>query len=502
MRRARTIAALLPAFALAACLGGGGGGSDASPPPAAAAPAAAPPADPVPAPPPAPAPAPAPGPTVGALTVQVVGLPANTEAHVTVAGVGTSQFLTATRSVPNLAPGAYTVTATPVLTGTAVMAPAAATQTIQVLAGQAASATVSYNAQRAFSLRLERVAAPGIDQPIFLAAPPGDATRIFVAERPGRIRVIRNGAVLPTPFLDVSARVSTSGERGVLSFAFHPQYAQNGRFFLHFTNLDGDIVVEQFTASAADPNVANAAGSEVIRIPHPTFDNHNGGVAAFGPDGMLYLSTGDGGGGGDPNMNAQNTTRLLGKLLRIDVSTLPYRIPPSNPFAGLGRGAEIWALGLRNPWRFAFDPADRRLYIADVGQGRFEEVNAVATDAPGVNYGWPITEASACYPNDPCSRSNQTLPVLEFDHLSGACSVTGGYVYRGAALAELQGRYFYSDYCAGFIRSFRLAPDGRAIERVDWNVPGVGRVLSFGEDASREIYAITASGAIYRIARQ
>jgi glucose/arabinose dehydrogenase len=205
-------------------------------------------------------------------------------------------------------------------------------------------------------------------------------------------------------------------------------------------------------------------------------------------------------------MNAQDSKKLLGKLLRLDVSTLPYRIPPSNPYAGLGIGAEeIWAIGLRNPWRWAFDATAGRLYIADVGQGRFEEVNVARTDAPNLNYGWPITEASACYPNDTqaCinAKPRQTLPVLEFDHLSGACAVTGGYVYRGTALPELAGRYFYSDYCAGFIRSFRLAPDGTAIEKIEWNVPSVGRVLSFGEDANREVYVITASGKIYRIAR-
>jgi glucose/arabinose dehydrogenase len=434
--------------------------------------------------------------------VQIAGLPANSEAHVTVTGTGTNEFVTASRALANLGPGAYTVTATPVLTGQSVMAPGAATQAIQVVAGQTATATVSYNVQRAFAIRLEEIPAAGISQPVYLAAPPGDATRLFVAERTGRVRVVQNGQVLATPFLDASARVSTSGERGVLSFAFHPQYAQNGRFFLHYTNPNGDIVVEQLTASAANPNVANPAGTEVIRIPHPTFDNHNGGVVAFGPDGMLYVSTGDGGGGGDPNMNAQNTTRLLGKLLRIDVATLPYRIPPSNPFAGFGRGEEVWAIGLRNPWRWSFDMTDRRIYIADVGQGRLEEVNAVATDAPNVNYGWPITEGSECYPNDPCNRSGQTPPVLEFDHLTGACAVTGGYVYRGAALPELAGRYFYSDFCAGFIRSFRLAPNGQAIERVDWNLPSVGRVLSFGEDANREIYVLTGSARIYRIARQ
>jgi hypothetical protein len=440
------------------------------------------------------------------MNVQITGLASGQEGHVTVSGGGMTQFLTATKPLTGLAPGAYTVTAEPVLNGQSLMAPAAASQTLQVVAGQTANATVAYSARSGFAIRLEELPLAGLNQPIYLAAPPGDATRVFVAERPGVLRVVQNGQLLAMPFLDISARVSTQGERGVLSFAFHPQFAQNGRVFVHYNNLAGEIVVEQFTASTANPNVANAQGTVVITIPHPAFDNHNGGVAAFGPDGMLYVSTGDGGGGGDPGMNAQDPKKLLGKLLRLDVSTLPYRIPPSNPYAGLGIGAEeIWAIGLRNPWRWAFDPIAGRLYIADVGQGRFEEVNVARTDAPNLNYGWPVTEASACYPNDTqaClnAKPRQTLPVLEFDHLSGACAVTGGYVYRGVALPELAGRYFYSDYCAGFIRSFRLAPDGSAIERIEWNVPSVGRVLSFGEDANREVYVISASAKIYRIAR-
>jgi hypothetical protein len=438
---------------------------------------------------------------VGALNVQVTGLAASQEAHVTVTGGGMTQFLTASRQLTGLAAGTYTITAEPVLNGQSVMAPIAATQAIQVPGGQMANASVTYNAQRGFAIRLEELALAGLNQPVFLASPPGDTARMFIAERPGRLRVVQNGQLLATPFLDISARVSTQGERGVLSFALHPQYAQNGRVFMHYNNLVGDIVVEQFTVSS-NPNVANVQGTVVITIPHRDFDNHNGGVAAFGPDGMLYVSTGDGGGGGDPMKNAQDPKKLLGKLLRLDVSTLPYRIPPSNPYAGLGIGAEeIWAIGLRNPWRWSFDATAGRLYIADVGQGRFEEVNIARTDAPNLNYGWPITEASACYPNDPCDKSRQTLPVLELDHLSGACAITGGYVYRGAALSELAGRYFYSDYCAGFIRSFRLAPNGAAIEKVEWNVPSVGRVLSFGEDANREVYVITAGAKIYRIAR-
>jgi glucose/arabinose dehydrogenase len=394
------------------------------------------------------------------------------------------------------------VTAEPVLTGQSVMAPTAATQTIQIAAGQTAPATVSYATQRAFALRLEEMPWAGLNQPIFLASPPGDTTRIFVLERPGRIRVVQNGAVLAAPFLDISARVSTQGERGMLSFAFHPQYAQNGWLFVHFNNLAGDIVVERFTASAANSHVANAQSTEVIRIAHPTFDNHNGGVAAFGPDGLLYLSTGDGGGGGDPQQNAQNPNRLLGKMLRFDVSTLPYTIPPSNPLA-----TEVWGIGLRNPWRWSFDLTTSRLYVADVGQNKYEEVDVVMRDAPApgfaVNFGWPLTEGTKCYPNDQvtCNTSGQTLPVLEFDHSTGACSITGGYVYRGASLPELTGRYFYSDYCAGFVRSFRYW-NGRATEKVEWIAPNaVGRVLSFGEDAAKEHYAITASGRIYRLAR-
>ena len=203
----------------------------------------------------------------------------------------------------------------------------------------------------------------------------------------------------------------------------------------HNDPLLRDIVVERFTVSVANPNVGNPQGSQVIRIPHPTFDNHNGGTVAFGPDGMLFISTGDGGGGGDPQQNAQDTRRLLGKMLRLDVSVLPYRIPPTNPFAGLGLGEEIWARGLRNPWRWSFDQTARRIYVADVGQGRFEEVDVVASDAPNLNYGWPITEGNACYPSgDACNKSGQTLPALEFDHLTGACAVTGGYVYRGGAI--------------------------------------------------------------------
>ena len=431
----------------------------------------------------------------GTLTVQIGGLPSNSDANVTVSSGSVSQLVTSSQAL-NLTPGQYTVSAEPVLTGQSVMGPTAPNQSVTVAAGQTATVTVSYNTLRALALRLVEVIGSGLDQPIFLASPPGDTSRIFIAERPGRIRVYQNGTLLATPFLDVSARVSTSGERGLLSFAFHPQYAFNGWVFVHFTNLAGEIVVERFVASPLpSSNVAAAGSTPIIAIPHPTFDNHNGGTVAFGADGMFYLSTGDGGGSGDPFKNAQDRTQLLGKMLRIDVSAAPYLIPPTNPFSN-----EVWALGLRNPWRWAFDNPANLIYIADVGENRFEEVDVAAANAAGLNYGWPITEGNACFPGDPCNQAGQTLPVLVYDHSAG-CSITGGYVYRGSAIPDLQGRYLYSDFCTGFLRSLRLV-NGKAIERVDWNIPSVGNVLSFGQDANREMYVITGTNKVYRIAPQ
>ena len=350
-----------------------------------------------------------------------------------------------------------------------------------------------------------REVATGLDSPVLLTAPAGDR-RQFIVERAGRIRILQNGLLLALPFLDISARVSSAGEGGLLSMAFHPQYASNGQYFIYYTDAERNIIVERRivspNANLSDPT----AVLEIIRIPHPGFGNHFGGLVAFGPDGLLYLGTGDGGGAGDPPRNAQNLNVLLGKLLRLDVNAAtagaPYAIPASNPFAGqAGRRAEIWAYGLRNPWRYAFDGA--QLYIADVGQDRREEVDISPAAQGGLNYGWNILEGTLCYNATSCDSAGLVAPAFEYDHGAGnanGCSITGGYVYRGGAIPELAGRYFYSDYCGGYLKSF-LASGTGVLEQTDWGIPKVPGVVSFGRDAEGELYLISAGGSIHKIVR-
>jgi len=326
----------------------------------------------------------------------------------------------------------------------------------------------------------------GLDDPIYLTAPPGDP-RLFVVEQGGRILIVENGALLDSPFLDISDRVSSGGERGLFSVAFHPDYANNGFFYVDYTDGAGDTKVERYEVSA-DPEVADPATAvEILTVDQP-FANHNGGQIAFGPDGMLYVALGDGGGGGDPGRSGQDLSTLLGSLLRIDVDgAAPFAIPPDNPFvAEAGARGEIWAYGLRNPWRFDFDPEGQRLYIADVGQNQLEEVNAVADQAAGVNYGWSVMEGRACFrPAAGCDQEGLTLPVLQYGHGEG-CSVTGGVVYRGGDLPSVEGHYFYSDFCSGWVRSFLLV-DGEPTEEREWETEPLGNVVSFGEDADGEL---------------
>jgi glucose/arabinose dehydrogenase len=349
-------------------------------------------------------------------------------------------------------------------------------------------------------LRLE-VVASGLSSPLYLTAPANDQ-RLFIVTQTGQIRIVQNGQLLPTPFLDVASRITSGGERGLLSVAFDPAYAANGFFYVYYTDRSGDIVVERYRVSG-NANVADpASAKQILVVAHRQASNHNGGHALFGPDGMLYIGTGDGGGAGDQQNNGQNRNALLGKLLRIDVSRGdPYAIPPNNPFVGQsGARGEIWAYGLRNPWRIAFDRPGGQLYIADVGQGSIEEVSVVPAATAGANFGWRIMEGGQCYnPSTNCDRTGLTLPTLTYTHAGGACSVTGGIVYRGQRIPELRGHYFYGDYCAGWVRSFRFA-NGQAADQQDWELGSVGQILSFGEDAAGEMYLLSSNGRVYRFA--
>ena len=336
----------------------------------------------------------------------------------------------------------------------------------------------------------------GLNAPVFLTSPPGDSRR-FIVEQGGTIRVVANGVLLETPYLDVSTKISSGGERGLLGLAFHPEFAANGLFYVNYTDLNGDTRIERYHSEpGADVADANSA-SLVLAFDQP-FSNHNGGMLLFGPDGMLWIGTGDGGSGGDPQGHGQRLNTLLGKMLRIDVNTPPYAIPPDNPFANSTTARpEIWGIGLRNPWRYTIDRETGLLYVADVGQNAWEEVHVVQRTTPNVNYGWNVMEGQNCFAASTCNQTGLDLPVIEYSHDEG-CSITGGFVYRGDLIPGLRGHYLYSDFCSGFLRSFRL-DNGVAVDRREWNVGDLGNVLSFGEDADRELYVLSNDGTIYRL---
>jgi glucose/arabinose dehydrogenase len=353
------------------------------------------------------------------------------------------------------------------------------------------------------SVSLELVV-QGLSSPLFLTAPPGDAERLFVVERGGAIKIVRDGSVLAAPFLDVADVITAGGESGLLGLAFHPGYAVNGRFYVNYTDTLGHTQIVRFNVSA-NPDAADpGSASPVLTVEQP-YANHNGGMIAFGPhDGMLYLGMGDGGSGGDPHGHAQNRMTLLGDMLRLDVNGASgYAIPADNPFLGsLSIANEIWASGLRNPWRFSFDASTGDLYIGDVGQNAREEVSfQPGPSVGGENYGWNIMEGTRCYPSGSgCSAAGLTLPVHEYDHSEG-CAVTGGYVYRGSDYPALQGRYFFADYCGTWLRSF-VVVDGAAAGLQD-HTPTAGPVAwtsSFGEDGAGELYVVSLDeGTVKRI---
>ena len=342
----------------------------------------------------------------------------------------------------------------------------------------------------------------GLSSPLYVTTPPGDISRLFIVEQTGAIRIVKDGTLLPAPFLDLSGRIVAGGEQGLLGLAFDPEYATTGMFVVHYTDPAGDTHLSTFQVTA-DPDVADPASEQVILAADQPYPNHNGGQVVFGPDGFLYLGLGDGGAANDPEGRGQDLTELLGSILRLDVQGGPsYAVPPDNPFVGqAGVLPETWSYGLRNPWRFSFDRATGDLYIADVGQNQFEEVDvasAAGGAGRGANYGWSVMEGSHCLTGDQCDQTGLTLPAFEYDHGQG-CSITGGYVYRGAAIPQLQGVYFFGDFCQGWVRSFRYSVEG-AIELTDWPTlrPG-GQITSFGEDSAGELYVVTGNGGVYKV---
>ena len=339
--------------------------------------------------------------------------------------------------------------------------------------------------------------ASGLSSPLFVGHAGDGTQRLFIVQRGGIIKLLKLGSSSTTDFLNISGKVITSGsEQGLLGLAFHPQYVSNGRFFVYYTRTgDGALRISEYRVSASNPDVADTTEFPLLTILHPGFANHNGGMLAFGPDGYLYIGVGDGGSADDPPNNAQNINQLLGKILRIDVSTPGiYVSPPSNPYFGIAGADEIFAIGLRNPWRFSFDRSTGQQWVADVGQGEWEEVNAPIVN--GGNYGWRVFEGNHCTDNDPplCGTpSNYIFPVFEYAHTGGRCSITGGYPYRGSLGTFPPGTYVYGDFCTGEIFTFNGTSQALLMDTTM-------NISSFGEDENGEIYVVNLGGTVGRLA--
>jgi len=333
--------------------------------------------------------------------------------------------------------------------------------------------------------------ADGFTQPIGLSTAGDGSGRLFVIEKPGQIRIIADGNLVPEPFLDIRDRVGASGsEQGLLGLAFHPDYESNGYIFVNYTDNDGDSVVSRFSVSS-DENRADPESESRVLVYNQPYKNHNGGQVLFGPDGYLWITTGDGGAGGDPDDNAQNLDTLLGKLLRLDVDQQPYSIPEDNPF-----GDEIWAYGLRNPWRITFDPATGELYIADVGQNQWEEINYLPADAlPGANFGWDYMEGNHAFEGTPPDDADLTGPVAEYNHAKG-CSVSGGAVYRGS-LSDWQGVYLYGDFCSGIIWGLLKTAESSWQNEIMYDTSA--GISAISQDEAGEVYMLDIQGGVYRL---
>ena len=407
--------------------------------------------------------------------------------------------------VPAVAAACGTSPTTPAASGSgfvSIAPPATATATALATAP---AATAVPTPLVAVSISLGPIAS-GFTSAIGVSSAPGDS-RLFVIEQTGQVLIVSGGKKVGT-FLDISTRMSCCGERGLLGLAFHPNYAGNGRFFVRYTIPSGDVRLSEFHVSSS-PNKADPASEKVIlTIPHPSYANHNGGRIEFGPDGYLYIGTGDGGSGGDPNNHGQALNTLLGKLLRIDVdhaaAGLAYAIPDGNPFIGqAGKRGEIWSYGLRNPYTFSFDRETHDLWIADVGQDAYEEVDlatAAGGGGRGVNYGWSVMEGNHCYkPATGCDATGMAPPLAEYAHGSGdsvGCAIIGGYVYRGTAHPQLYGRYFFGDYCSG--RIWDVAAAGPA-QQTPQELPGSGlQITGWGQDVNGELYVTATNGVLYQ----
>ena len=416
--------------------------------------------------------------------------------------------------------GSSAATATPIASGIASIVPSA-TASPSIGVGATASPSPSPTAIETtaptpvgaltqfptVTIGLE-IVATGLPDPIGISIAPGDP-RLFVIGKSGKIVIVRDGKNAGT-FLDISDRISCCGERGLLGLAFHPNYASNGLFFVRYTDPAGDVRISEFHVGP-NPDQADPASERILMtIPHPGFANHNGGRIEFGPDGYLYIGTGDGGSGGDPNDHGQSLATLLGKMLRIDVDHAsggrPYAIPPTNPFIGRsGVLPEIFAYGLRNPYSFSFDRLTGDLWIGDVGQDAWEEVDhatAASGGGLGLDFGWSVMEGNHCYkPSTGCKTAGLTLPVAEYSHGANdsiGCAIIGGYVYRGTAHPELEGRYFFGDECSGHI--WDVTASGPTTQLPQLLLSSKVNIDGWGQDSSGELYVVASNGTLYRLA--
>jgi len=427
-----------------------------------------------------------------------------------VSGCGTSPSVPAASGTTSIASPATATPSSPASPSASAAASATAGPSTSPTPASAPAVTPSPDAKpttlNPVSISLTAVVG-GLPSPIGVSAAPGDP-RLFVIGQAGKIVIVRGGKIAGT-FLDISARMSCCGERGLLGLAFHPQYASNGRFFVRYTDPAGNLRISEFHVSS-NPDVADAASEAILlTIPHPTYANHNGGRIVFGPDGYLYIGTGDGGSGGDPNNHGQSLATLLGKMLRIDVdhtsSGKPYAIPPTNPFVGRpGALAEIFSYGLRNPFSFSFDRLTGDLWIGDVGQDLWEEVDrapAATGGGAGIDYGWSVMEGNHCYkPATGCDTAGLTPPLTEYTHGAGdsiGCAIIGGYVYRGSAHPELYGRYFFGDECSGHVWDVSAA--GPLTQQPQLLLSSRLNIDGWGEDANGELYLVASNGTLYQL---